>query len=79
MSIAPVSKIRIIELFKSLQSTPLLEWARWEQAIDFELLADEVYKLQTLFSELPEIKEIDINPLFSNHKESIVIDAKLYV
>ena len=79
MAIAPVSKTRIIELFKSLKSMPILEWARWEKSIDFELLADQVYKLQTLFSELPEIKEIDVNPLFSNHKESVIVDAKFYV
>ncbi len=79
VAIAPVSKSRIIELFKSLKSTPLLEWARGEKWVDFELLANEVYKLQTLFASLPEIKEIDINPLFSNHKESVIVDAKFYV
>ena len=79
MWIAPVSEKWILKLFKQLKSTPLLEWYRWDNWIDFEMLSEQVYKLQTLFSSVPEILEIDINPLFASADESIIVDAKFYL
>ena len=42
-------------------------------------LIDIVYKLQFIFKEFKSISEIDINPIFCDDEESIVIDAKFYL
>lgn len=74
-----VSKQEVLEMLQELTSYPLLVWVRWEKSIDFEKLIDIIYKLQFVFKEFSDIKEIDINPIFSDEKDSIVVDAKFYL
>ncbi len=75
----PLTQSEIQNMFQNLQITPILKWVRWEKAIDFEKLSDSVYKLSELFVSLPDIKEIDINPILANHESAIVVDAKFYL
>ncbi|MBT3853463.1 hypothetical protein HOF65_05870, partial [bacterium] len=42
-------------------------------------LIDIIFKLQFIFKEFKDITEIDINPIFSDEKESIIVDAKFYL
>lgn len=74
-----VSKKKIIEMFKELKWYPILEWARWQKWINFDSLIDMIYKLQYVFKSFDEISEIDINPIFADDMESIIVDAKLYL
>ncbi len=75
----PLSQAEIGDMFQNLQITPILQWVRWEKAINFEKLSESVFKISQLFIDLPEIKEIDINPILANHENAIVVDAKLYL
>lgn len=79
MRIWIVSKYEILNMIKELKSFPILEWVRWQIWIDFEKLIDIVFALQFVFKEFDEITEIDINPVFTDDIESIVIDAKFYL
>ncbi len=74
-----VSKDEIMIMLKELVSFPILSWVRWQTWIDFDKLIDIVYKLQFIFKEFKSISEIDINPIFCDDEESIVIDAKFYL
>lgn len=74
-----VSKNEIKKMFKELKSYPILEWIRWKKWIDFDKLVDNIFKLQFLFKEFTQIKEIDINPILSDHTQSIIVDAKFYL
>lgn len=74
-----VSKIEIKEMISELKIFPILKWVRGELWIDFDKLISIIYKLQFIFNELTEISEIDINPIFANENESIIIDAKFYL
>jgi acetyltransferase len=79
MALAPVSRTKIVSLLKWLHSVELLKWTRWQWSIDFEKLSEQIYRIQIIFQKIPEIREIDINPLFVNGKEAIIVDAKFYV
>jgi len=74
-----VTKYEIQKMFKELKIYPILIWTRWQKTINFLSLIDNIYKLQFLFNEFDGIKEIDINPIFSNEKESMIWDAKFYL
>ena len=79
LKIAPVSKNEIKKMFESLKWYPILNWARWDIPVDFESLTDMVFKIVSIFHAFPEIKEIDINPAFTNENWSIIVDAKFYL
>jgi len=74
-----VSKNEIMTMLKELKSFPILEWVRWHKWINFDKLIDTIFKLQYIFKEFENIVEIDINPIFSDYKDSIVVDAKFYL
>ena len=79
MKLAPVNKTGIKKMFEDLKWYPILNWARWDVPINFDSIIDIVSKIQSIFNAFPEIKEIDINPAFSNERWSIIVDAKLYL
>jgi len=79
MKFACVNRKEIMTMLKSLKWYSILAWARWWVAIDFDKLIDVVIKIQSIFNTFKEIKEIDINPVFSNEKWSTIVDAKFYL
>jgi len=79
MKFAPVNRKGIMSMLKSLKWYSILAWARWWKSIDFHQLIDVIVKIQSIFHSFPQIKEIDINPVFSNDKWSILVDAKFYL
>lgn len=79
MKLAPVTKGQIREMFTHLKWYPILTWTRWDVSINFDSLVDIVFKIMSIFIAFPEIKEIDINPVFANEDDSIIVDAKLYL
>ena len=74
-----VSKSEIKVMFKQLKFYPILKWTRGQEWINFDKLIDIIFKLQFIFKEFKDITEIDINPIFSDEKESIIVDAKFYL
>ncbi len=38
-----------------------------------------IYRLSSLFSEHPEIQEIDINPILFSDGKPVIADAKFYM
>jgi hypothetical protein len=74
-----VSKEEINKMFSELKAYPILKWVRWEKWINFDKLIDNIFRLQFIFKEFKQIKEIDINPILTNDKESVVVDAKFYL
>jgi len=77
--IGPVSKNEIQKMVKEIKSYPILKGARGQESIDFESLENILFQLSCLFYSIPEIVEIDINPIFCTEKESIIIDAKIFI
>jgi len=77
--LSPVWKEEIIEMFKSLKWYKILFWYRWTKSVNFDKIADIILNFIELFEKVEEIKEIDINPLFSNNEENYLVDVKLYL
>jgi hypothetical protein len=74
-----VSKDEIKVMLSELKAYPILKWVRGQIGIDFDKLVDLIFNLQFIFNELTDIKEIDINPIFSDEEESVIVDAKFYL
>lgn len=77
--LAPVCKREIKLMLEQLKWYKILAWYRWEKSINFDSLIDNIYRLQLVFKEFRDIKEIDINPIFADDNESVIVDAKFYL
>lgn len=74
-----VSRDKIYRMIKKLKFFPILEWIRGQKSINFESLIDQIYRIQFIFHNIKQIKEIDINPIICDEKEAIIVDAKFYL
>jgi acetyltransferase len=77
--LCPCTKKEILYRLKNLKGYPLLQGIRGKKGIDIELFADIILKVSQLTQILPEIKEMDINPLLGNGKEIIAVDMRIRI
>ncbi len=68
---------RAKEMIKNLKIYPILKGARGKFALDIQALANTIVKVARIARENPEIKELDINPLFINKKGVVAADARV--
>jgi len=75
--IAPVERPAADRMIKSIKGYPLLAGARGSRPCHIESLIDIVTGISRLSLELPEIKEIDLNPVLATPERSFVLDARI--
>ncbi|WP_456365604.1 acetate--CoA ligase family protein [Thermococcus sp.] len=75
--VAPITKEEALEMIKEIKAYPILAGARGEKPADIEALANIVVKVGELALELPEIRELDINPIFAYEDSAIAVDARM--
>lgn len=76
-SVLPATKEEIREKLVSLKGFPLLDGARGRIPCDVDALVDMLYQLSLLAAENPEIKEMDLNPIFVSPDGVAVGDARI--
>jgi acetyltransferase len=57
----------------------LLQGYRDEPAADIDAVAQVLVSVSQLLAEVPEIAELDINPLLTNHEGAVALDARVRV
>jgi acetyltransferase len=77
--LAPLGKEEAISMIKSLRSVSILEGLRGGEGVDIDHFADIMVKLSNLPGSVPEIREMDLNPLMGRGKEIIVVDARIRI
>ncbi|KUK18131.1 MAG: Acetyl-CoA synthetase [Thermococcus sibiricus] len=75
--VAPISKDEALEMIKEIKAYPILAGARGEKPVNTEALAEIIMKVGELALELPEVKELDINPVFAYEDSAVAVDARI--
>jgi acetyltransferase len=75
--LAPVPKADAFLMFEELKGFAILHGLRGESPVNFEALAHIVTNLSRLAIDHPEIKEIDLNPVFATTSEATIVDARI--
>jgi acetyltransferase len=79
LGLPPLNERLARRMLTSLRSWPLLEGYRGRPGVDVELLLETLIRFSYLVAELPEIRELDINPLLVTPKEVVALDARVAV
>lgn len=77
--IIPVSEEDVREMIKEIKGYPVLTGIRGDKPKDIDSIVDVAVKISKLVSDYPEIKEIDLNPIFLYDDGLIVVDARILV
>lgn len=77
----PLTRADVSRMIGSLKSKKVLEGARGNKPADKEAIIECVLRLAQLLRDFPEIKEMDINPLFvlEEGKGAKVMDARIVI
>ena len=77
--VAPVGPRSASEMIREIRAYSMLAGARGKKPRDIRSVEDAIQRLAALALDIPEIKELDINPLIVNDEGggSFVADARI--
>jgi len=78
-NLAPVTTVEAEDMLKSIKGAPLLDGVRGKAGVDRQKLVDIILRLSQLLSDLPEIKEMDLNPVMAFEDGAFAVDARITV
>lgn len=75
--ILPVEKKELYDMIKEIKGFPVLRGYRSGKEVDLDNIVDTLYRLSILALEIPEIQEIDINPMIATDKYVLAVDSRI--
>ena len=77
--LTPLTDIDADQLIGSIRSAPLLRGYRGQPAADLGALRDLLLRVSRLADDLPEVTELDLNPVIARPDGVFVVDARIKV
>jgi acyl-CoA synthetase (NDP forming) len=75
--IVPLNKRDAHEMIKEIKGYPVLEGYRGHGPADISFLEDLLLKVSDFVDKNPEIKELDLNPIFAYKNKAVAVDARV--
>jgi len=77
LSLPPLNRPLALAQIARTRIARLLRGYRDEPAADIGSVADTLVAISRLLAQVPEIAELDINPLLTNHEGTVALDARV--
>lgn len=77
LRIVPITDVDAHEVVRSLKTSPMLMGYRGAPAVDVAALEDVVLRVGRLADAIPEIAEMDCNPVIASPRGAAVVDARI--
>jgi ATP-grasp domain len=77
--LAPLSRAEAAAALQGLRTFPLLRGFRGHPVVPDEPLVDIIHRIGLLMATVPEISELDLNPVIASPTASAVVDARIAV
>ena len=78
-SLIPICNNEAKNMIKNLKSYKVIKGIRGQQGINEDIFADIIVRLSCLLEIVPEITELDLNPLLGNSDSITAIDARIRI
>jgi acetyltransferase len=75
--LAPITKSEALNMIEHLKIFPILKGIRGQQGINIGLFADILVRLSALTLAIPQITEMDLNPLIASGEKITAVDARI--
>ena len=77
--IAPVTRLEAREMLDSIKTRALLDGIRGGKGVDREKVVSLIQRVSLLLSGLPEIKEMDLNPVIAFENAVFAVDGRIRI
>jgi acetate---CoA ligase (ADP-forming) len=78
-NLTPVSDYEASEMLNSIKAKALINSFRGEKGIDKNKVIEIIQRISMLVVDFPEIKELDLNPLFAYEDLVITVDSRIII
>ncbi|MGB7920004.1 MAG: acetate--CoA ligase family protein [Desulfobacterales bacterium] len=78
-NLTPLSTAEAKEMLASIKGAPLLKGVRGRKGVDRDRLEEIILRLSQLVSDLPAIREMDLNPVMAFEDGAVVVDARIRI
>ena len=75
--IVPLTRRDAREMIREIKGYPILEGYRGQEPANIAVLEDMLLKVSDFVENRPEIKELDINPIFAYRDGALAVDARV--
>ncbi|MGE5216806.1 MAG: acetate--CoA ligase family protein [Chloroflexota bacterium] len=75
--LAPVTKKDALSMLDSVSAAEVLRGVRGGKSIDRAVLAGIICRVSKLVHDFPEIREVDLNPIFATNKGAKAVDVRV--
>ncbi|MFC1956231.1 acetate--CoA ligase family protein [Chloroflexota bacterium] len=75
--IVPIYKKDAAEMIREIKGYPLLAGYRGQEPVDVSKLEEFLLKFSSFAEENPEVKEIDLNPIYAYDDDAVAVDARI--
>ena len=75
--IVPLAKRDAKEMIREIKGYPLLEGYRGSEPVDVANLENLILKVSSFVEQHPEVKELDLNPIFAYKDGAVAVDARV--
>ncbi len=77
--IVPVRKVDAAEMVREIKGFPMLQGFRGSEPADLDALEDLIVKVSDFVEQNPQVKELDLNPVFAYGDGAVAVDARVVV
>lgn len=78
-NIAPVTDTEAQEMLTSIEAAPLIKGIRGEKGVCEKCVTEIIQRISQLVTDLPEIQEMDLNPIIAYEDKVFVVDARIKI
>ncbi len=75
--IVPITLLDAREMVREIKGYPVLQGYRGQEPVDITKLEDMLVKVSDFVEKTPEIKELDLNPVFAYKDSALAVDARI--
>jgi acyl-CoA synthetase (NDP forming) len=75
--LVPLTRRDAAEMVREIKGYPLLEGYRGQEAVKISYLEDLLLKVSDFVKENPEVRELDLNPIFAYRDGALAVDARV--
>lgn len=75
--VAPVNEPEASRMIREIKGYPILEGVRGKKGVNIAALTEAISKLSAMVTELKDVAEVDLNPVFASQNGIDIVDARI--
>ena len=75
--LVPLTSKDAEEMIREIKGYPLLQGYRGQEPVDIPFLEQLIVKVSELVEQCPQIRELDLNPIFAYQDGAVAVDARI--